>query len=81
MKKSTRYIPWNAEADKEAEEYINTKEETISAIEQFKPGQELFNRQMRILELEEQIVTYCKENPAAEEWFQITVNRDNNENS
>jgi hypothetical protein len=31
---------------------------------------------LRIKELEEQIVTYCRENPAAEEWFQITVNRD-----
>ena len=31
---------------------------------------------LRIKELEEQIVTYCRENPAAEEWFQITVKRD-----
>ena len=31
---------------------------------------------LRIKELEEQIVTYCRENPAAEGWFQITVKRD-----
>jgi hypothetical protein len=132
MEKSTRYIPWNAEADKEAEEYLNATQIAMNqSYEQYinPPDAELHNRikemkealenstryiqwnieankktkeylfhdssgvdweksciektkecmlqSLRIKELEEQIVTYCRENPAAEEWFQITVNREN----
>jgi predicted lipoprotein len=38
------------------------------------PSYEKLNNTIK--ELEEQIVTYCRENPTAEEWFQITVKRD-----
>jgi hypothetical protein len=61
-----------------------TKEQSLeidwekSCIEKTK---ECMLQSLRIKELEEQIVTYCRENPAAEGWFQITVKRENNENS
>jgi hypothetical protein len=79
LEKSTRHIPWNAEADKKAEEYLlhesSEANREKSSIDTTKP--QLFIQALRIKELEEQIVTYCRENPAAEEWFQITVNRRN----
>ena len=78
LENSTRYIQWNIEANKKTKEYLLHESSGVdwekSCIDETKP--QLFIQALRIKELEEQIVTYCRENPAAEEWFQITVNRD-----
>lgn len=73
LEKSTRHILWNKEADKEAEEYINQQPKHAFSMPIYEDSNYLLK--VRIRELEEQIVTYCRENPAAEEWFGITVNR------
>jgi hypothetical protein len=49
---------------------IDWEKSCIAALEEY------MMQTRRVRELEEQIVTYCRENPAAEEWFQITVKRD-----
>lgn len=74
LEKSTRHIPCNKETDKEAEEYINQQPKHVFTMPIYEDSNYLLK--VRIRELEEQIVTYCRENPAAEEWFGITVKRD-----